>query len=92
MINPQEIKQKIKEFGEAVADNMHRELKRTTSKSYQLMLDLEEALAMRLLKRGRLLVGFLSCPIKLYAPIIRYNNCQLYGHTSEKCRREQACA
>lgn len=93
MITTDEIKQKIKEeFGEDVADNLHKELTRPTSKSYQLMLDLDEALASKLLKKGRLLVGFLSCPIKMYAPIIRCNNCQLFGHTSEKCRREQACA
>lgn len=74
-----EVKQKISyNLDEDITDNQHKELKKEKIKSYQLMLDLEDSSATKLLKQGRLLVGFISCPIKPYSHIIRYNNCQYY--------------
>lgn len=88
-----EVKQKISEnLDEDVTDNQHKEFNRDKLKSYQLMLDLEDSSAIKLLRQGRLLVGFISCPIKPYSPIIRCNNCQYYGHTAGTCRKNTICA
>lgn len=92
-ITVEEIKEKLSEDLEYdIKANEHKELQRKSLKTYQLMLDLEDRLATRLLRQGRLLIGFLSCKIAQYAPIIRCSHCQIYGHTKERCRRKEICA
>lgn len=65
-----EVKQKVSDnLDEDIRDNKNKELKKYKIKPYQLMLDLEDSSVIKLLRQGRLLVGFISCPIKPYSPI-----------------------
>lgn len=92
-IDEEEVIENIeKEIGQDVKENSRKTISRPKSKSYQLMIELEEPSANLLLSQARLHISLASCRITNYAPIIRCNNCQLFGHTQDKCRRQQTCA
>lgn len=91
-IAPDEVKTKINMiFQVDIKENEGKIITKDKAKSYQMMLDLEEHQANKFIKQGRLLVGFISCRITRYLTI-RYNRCQLFGHSQDRCRRELACA
>lgn len=71
--------------------NSHRFFKRKNSKTYQLVLETEDWIARRLLQKQKLHLGFNSCKILPYMPIVRCENCQRYGHTGQNCRQQTRC-
>lgn len=42
--------------------------------------------------RDRIYIGWQSCRLKDYSPLIRCFKCQLYGHTSRICRGRECCS
>lgn len=92
-ITSDEIITKIKRENDQISEiTLHKVISRENAKTHQLVLELEAHNADRLLKQGKLLLGFVVCKLAIYAPIIRCNNCQRYGHTGETCIRQKACA
>lgn len=69
----------------------HKIIKRQNAKNYQLVIEVEEWIAQHLLRHQRILLGFISCRVSLYLPIIRCNKCQRYGHTDQNCRKTEYC-
>lgn len=93
IIQPEDIIKKItKDIGVNVPVHIHRKLQKENSHQYQLVLETNITIAYNLIKLGRLLVGFNSCKISDYKPIIRCAHCQRYGHTKDNCSYEAACA
>ena len=43
-------------------------------------------------RRDRLFVGWQSCRVKDYNPVVRCYKCLLYGHISKYCRGKQMCS
>lgn len=92
VMEPQEIVDKIKQ------DLQHNQeveivkiLKRDKAHTFQIILEINQKIANLLFNRGRLLLGFNSCKVLPYKPIIRCNNCQKFGHTGIACRRREVC-
>lgn len=91
-IESDEIIDKIKETTQLNNEiEIVKTLKRDKAHTYQIILDLNYKIAQYLLNKGRLLLGFNSCKILLFKPVIRCNNCQKYGHTGTNCRRREVC-
>lgn len=74
-----------------ISQDYHKDFSRENQKTFRLVLELEEQAALKLLQQGRVLVGFISCKTAPYAPIIRCDRCQLFGHSKERCRRSAKC-
>lgn len=64
---------------------------REGSKTYHLVLEVEDWVAVNLLRQQQFKLHFNICQIQLYLPVIRCTNCQRYGHTQEKCRGQEVC-
>lgn len=65
--------------------------KRTDAKTYSIILEAEDWVAMDLLKRQNIKIHFNTCRIQLYLPVIRCTRCQQYGHVEDKCRGKETC-
>lgn len=82
----------LEEYNVEVPIEIHRRIQRAGAKTYQLVLNIEANMARILQQRGRILIGFNSCRVEDYRPVIRCGNCQAYGHTKDRCRYERVCA
>lgn len=82
----------IKETTADCTITLEKIIKKENSSNYQMILNLDYNDAQKLLAKKSLLVGLNNCRIRIYRPIIRCGNCQLYGHSSANCRRESICA
>lgn len=71
--------------------SIHTTLQKDKALTYQVILEVSPFSATTLLQRGRILIGFSACKIAPYRPIIRFNNCQKYGHSSRGCRGKEIC-
>lgn len=90
---PEEVTEKIlKDYDREIPIAVHKKIYREKSQIYHLVLDLDINYARHLTKQGRILIGFNSCKVADYRPIIRCSQCQRYGHTGNNCRFEAACA
>lgn len=67
-------------------------LQREKTNNYHIVLNMEFKEAQLLLHKKFLLIGLNTCHIRLYRPIIRCGNCQLYGHSAINCLRDSICA
>lgn len=67
-------------------------IQREKSTSYHMVLNLEVNAAKELLAQKSISIGLNNCSIRIYRPILRCGNCQLYGHTKTNCRRNSICA
>lgn len=93
IMESEEITEKIlTEYKVEVPVEILRKIQRKGAKTYQLVINIEANMARILTQDGRILIGFNSCRIEEYRPVIRCGHCQRYGHTSARCRYEQACA
>lgn len=91
-VQPTEVSTKIKEDlppGSYV--EIHKSLIRDKAMSYQTIIEVDTKTAASLLQKGRLILGFNSCRIAPFRPILRCNNCQRYGHTKLQCRSREVC-
>lgn len=92
IIDPEEIIDKIKENTQHNNEiEIVKTLQRDKAHTYQIIIDLNHKIAQYLLNKGRLLLGFNSCRVLPFKPVIRCNNCQKYGHTGINCRRREVC-
>lgn len=93
IIDEEKVKNQIKQnIGNSTTKiNTIRTMQRPEALTYQLVLEFEDPEARILLRQGRIQLGFNSCRVQPYLPIIRCGNCQTYGHTEEKCRQKQIC-
>lgn len=66
-------------------------IQRNGSDKYQAVYEMEDWIASLLLKQQKFHLGFLTCRILPYMPVIRCNRCQAYGHTDNKCRGREVC-
>lgn len=71
--------------------NQVRIKQRDKAKLYQLIIEAEAHIAIHLLKQQKIVIGFNSCRIAPYQPILRCRNCQLFGHIEQNCRQSVAC-
>lgn len=92
-IDEENIKNQIKQnLGSITTDiNTIKTMQRPNAITYQLVLELDDQDAKILIRQGRIKLGFNSCRVLPYLPIIRCGKCQTYGHTEEKCTQKPLC-
>lgn len=91
-VEPKSIPKIIKEdLPQTAYVETQKVITREKALSYQLIIEVDTLSAATLLHRGRLVLGFNSCRIAPFRPILRCNSCQKYGHTRAQCRGREAC-
>lgn len=93
LIQPEEVTEKIlDDINLELPITIHKKIQREKAQTYQLVLEVDDTIALYLMKSGRLLIGFNSCKISEYRPVIRCANCQRYGHSEVNCGFQASCA
>lgn len=88
----EEVVKKIhQDFALTTPPTIVRVMKKDQSSTYQLVLEMNYQVAALFLKNPKFLVGFNSCRVLPYRPIIRCTRCQRFGHVEDRCRSREAC-
>lgn len=91
-IKPEEIINILnKRYNSEIPVTISKLIARENAKFYQLVIETEDWLAKELIIKKKIQIGFNTCKVQLYLPIIRCNKCQTYGHTNKNCRRTTTC-
>lgn len=78
-------------YNSEIPINQVRIKQRDKATTYQLIIEAEAQITTHLLQQRKIVIGFTSCRIAPYQPILRCKNCQLFGHVEQNCRQPIAC-
>lgn len=91
-MNPDEIINNLRSlYPSEYPINLVRIKQRDKATLYHLIIEAEAYIASHLLKQQKIVIGFNSCRIAPYQPILRCKNCQLFGHVEQNCRQQAVC-
>lgn len=90
--DPEEVIQQLQEkYITEIPISLSKKIYREGAQFYQLVLEVESWLSSQLIKQQKINLGFNTCRISLYMPLVRCQNCQRFGHTKEHCRLPAVC-